>query len=165
MDYSLYSYSLSVALPLMIFFGFYLLFGRTPDKAIFGNFLRSRRIMGTALLLLAANYSVHFFFEIRFKSVNSAILMNLSTYFVLLSVQLCNDNAARPFLYNAQKVEDTHHSMGYLLNPFRSRIIAVAVWIRSECCVAGFSCMAGDLRTCAGSQSHCRIPQSRQNFR
>ena len=82
MDYSLYSYSLSVALPLMIFFGFYLLFGRTPDKAIFGNFLRSRRIMGTALLLLAANYSVHFFFEIRFKSVNSAILMNLSTYFL-----------------------------------------------------------------------------------
>lgn len=82
MDYSLYSYSLSVALPLMIFFGFYLLFGRTPDKAIFGNYLRSRRIMGAALLLLAANYSVHFFCEIRFKSVNAAILMNLSTYFL-----------------------------------------------------------------------------------
>ena len=82
MDYSLYSYSLSVALPLMIFFGFYLLFGRTPDKAIFGNFLRSRRIMGIALLLLAANYSVHFFFGIRFKNVNAAILMNLSTYFL-----------------------------------------------------------------------------------
>ena len=82
MDYSLYSYSLSVALPLMLFFGFYLLFGRTPDKAIFGNYLRSRRIMGIALLLLAANYSVHFFFEIRFKNVNAAILMNLSTYFL-----------------------------------------------------------------------------------
>lgn len=82
MDYSLYSYSLSVALPLMIFFGFYLLFGRTPDKAIFGNYLRSRRIMGTALLLLAANYSVHFFFEIRFVDVNAAITMNLSTYFL-----------------------------------------------------------------------------------
>ena len=82
MDYSLYSYSLSVALPLMIFFGFYLLFGRTPDKAIFENYLRSRRIMGIALLLLAANYSVHFFFGIRFKNVNAAILMNLSTYFL-----------------------------------------------------------------------------------
>lgn len=82
MEPSIYSYSLCIALPLMLFFGFYLLFGRTPDKAIFGNYLRSRRIMGIALLLLAANYSVHFFFEIRFKNVNSAILMNLSTYFL-----------------------------------------------------------------------------------
>ena len=31
---------------------------------------------------LAANYSVHFFFEIRFKNADSAILMNLSTYFL-----------------------------------------------------------------------------------
>ena len=38
--------------------------------------------MGIALLLLAANYSVHFFFEIRFKNADSAILMNLSTYFL-----------------------------------------------------------------------------------
>ena len=55
---------------------------RTPDKAIFFNYLRSRRIMGTALLLLAANYSVHFFFEIRYRDVDSAIIMNLSTYFL-----------------------------------------------------------------------------------
>lgn len=33
MDHSIYSYSLCIALPLMLFFGFYLLFGRTPDKA------------------------------------------------------------------------------------------------------------------------------------
>lgn len=52
MEHSIYSYSLCIALPLMLFFGFYLLFGRTPDKAIFGNYLRSRRIMGTALLML-----------------------------------------------------------------------------------------------------------------
>ena len=38
--------------------------------------------MGVALLLLATNYSVHFFFGIRFKNANSAILMNLSTYFL-----------------------------------------------------------------------------------
>lgn len=35
-----------------------------------------------ALLLLAANYSVHFFFGVRFRSVHAAILMNLSTYFL-----------------------------------------------------------------------------------
>ena len=55
---------------------------KTPEKAIFYNYLRSRRIMGIALLLLAANYSVHFFCDIRFINVNAAITMNLSTYFL-----------------------------------------------------------------------------------
>ena len=82
MDYPIYSYSLCVALPLMLFFGLYFLFAKTPEKVIFENYLRSRRIMGIALLLLAANYSVHFFFGIRFVDVNAAILMNLSTYFL-----------------------------------------------------------------------------------
>ena len=82
MQPSIYSYSLCVALPLMLFFGFYFLFAKTPEKAIFENYLRSRRIMGTAMLLLAANYSVHFFFGVRFVDVNAAILMNLSTYFL-----------------------------------------------------------------------------------
>ena len=82
MESSLYSYSLFFALPLMLFFGFYFLFAKVPEKKIFENYLRSRQIMGIALLLLAANYSVHFFFGIRFKNVNAAILMNLSTYFL-----------------------------------------------------------------------------------
>lgn len=80
MSHLIYGYSLCVALSLMLFFGTYFILARTPDKAIFGNYLRSRRIMGAALLLLAANYSVHFFFEIRFVHINAAILMNLSTY-------------------------------------------------------------------------------------
>lgn len=82
MEPSIYSYSLCIALPLMLFFGFYFLLAPTPEKAIFDNYLRSRRIMGLALLLLAANYSVHFFFGVRFRSVHAAILINLSTYFL-----------------------------------------------------------------------------------
>ena len=82
MEPSIYSYSLCIALPLMSFFGFYFLFAKTPEKSIFENYLRSRRIMGAAILLLAANYSVHFLFGIRFKNANAAILMNLSTYFL-----------------------------------------------------------------------------------
>ncbi|MEF2577268.1 MAG: helix-turn-helix transcriptional regulator [Bacteroidales bacterium] len=78
----IYNYSLCAALPLMLFFGFYFLFARTPEKAIFDNFLRSRRIMGAAMLLLAANYSVHFFMKVRFNDADAAILMNLSTYFL-----------------------------------------------------------------------------------
>lgn len=38
--------------------------------------------MGTALLVLSANYAVHLFCGIRFTSHNAAILMNLSTYFL-----------------------------------------------------------------------------------
>ena len=79
---SIYSFSLYTVLPLMLFFGFYFLLAQIPEKVIFGNYLRSRRIIGIALLLLAANYSVHFFFGIRFKNANAAILMNLSTYFL-----------------------------------------------------------------------------------
>lgn len=82
MEPFIYSYSLCTALPLMLFFGVYFLFAKTPEKDIFRNYLCSRRIMGIALFLLAANYSAHFFFGIRFKYANAAILMNLSTYFL-----------------------------------------------------------------------------------
>lgn len=86
MELSIYSFSLCTALPLMLFFGFYFLFAKTPEKAIFKNYLRSRQIMGIAMLLLSANYSVHFFFGIRFKNADSAILMNMSTYFLCYSL-------------------------------------------------------------------------------
>lgn len=82
MEASIYNYSLCIALTLMLWFGFYFLFAKTPNKPIYSNYLRSRRIMGVAVLLLALNYSVHFFFAIRFKNANAAILMNLTTYFI-----------------------------------------------------------------------------------
>ena len=86
MEPSIYSFSLCTALPLMLFFGFYFLFAKTPEKKIFTNYLRSRQMMGIAMLLLSANYSVHVFFGIRFKNVNSSILMNMSTYFLCYSL-------------------------------------------------------------------------------
>ena len=86
MEPSIYSFSLCAALPLMLFFGFYFLFAKTPEKKIFKNYLRSRQIMGIAMLLLSANYSVHFFFGIRFKNADSSILMNMSTYFLCYSL-------------------------------------------------------------------------------
>ena len=86
MEPSIYRFSLYTALPLMLFFGFYFLFAKTPEKKIFKNYLRSRQIMGIAMLLLSANYSVHFFFGIRFKNADSAILMNMSTYFLCYSL-------------------------------------------------------------------------------
>ncbi len=82
MNHPLYGYSLCAALALMLFFGFYFLTGRTPDKPIFANYLRSRRIMGIALLVLAANYTVHLIWELRFSHPDRAIFLNLSTYYL-----------------------------------------------------------------------------------
>lgn len=82
MDYSLYKNSLGLALTLMLFFAIYFFVAKTPDKPIFANYKRSRRIIGTALLVLSANYSVHLFDGLRFQSQDAAILMNLSTYFL-----------------------------------------------------------------------------------
>lgn len=86
MEPSIYRFSLCAALPLMLFFGFYFLLAKTPENKIFKNYLRSRQIMGIAMLLLSANYSVHFFFGFRFKNADSAILMNMSTYFLCYSL-------------------------------------------------------------------------------
>ena len=82
MDYTIYKYSLGLALTLMLFFAIYFFVAKTPEKSIFDNYKRSRRIMGVALLVLSANYSVHLFDGLRFKSQDAAILMNLSTYFL-----------------------------------------------------------------------------------
>lgn len=82
MDYALYRNSLGIALTLMLFFACYFFVAKTPDAPIFGNYKRSRRIMGVALLVLSANYSVHLCAGLRFYSKEAAIWMNLSTYFL-----------------------------------------------------------------------------------
>ena len=67
---------------LILFFGLDMLFARVPEKKNFSNFLLSRRMMGVALLILAANYSAHFFFGLRLKVLNVTILVNMTTYFL-----------------------------------------------------------------------------------
>lgn len=82
MNHRLYEYSLCLALGLMLFFAFYFFFAKTPEKPVFRNYLRSRRIVGAALLVLSVNYSVHLLCGLRFVNPNAAILMNLSTYYL-----------------------------------------------------------------------------------
>ena len=81
-DKALYNNSLGVALVLMLFFAFYFIVARTPDKRIFANYLRSRRLMAGALLTLSANYAVHLFVSPRFMWHEAAVMMNLSTYYL-----------------------------------------------------------------------------------
>ena len=82
MKLDIYGYSLCAALALMIFFGVWFIVARKPDKPVFGNYIRSRRIMGVALLVLSANYAVHLLLHLRFTTPDAAILMNLSTYYI-----------------------------------------------------------------------------------
>ena len=51
MDCTIYECSLGVALVLMLFFAVYFLTAKTPDRPIFANYVRSRRIMGVALFI------------------------------------------------------------------------------------------------------------------
>lgn len=81
MEHTIYSYSLCISLTLMIFFALYFIFAQVPDKTAYATYLRSRRIMGVGLLVLVANYSVHFFAQLRFSNPDLATVMNLSTYF------------------------------------------------------------------------------------
>lgn len=60
MEHTVYNYSLCMALALMLFFAFDFLIGKAPAKTIYNNYLRSRRIMGVAILVLSLNYAVHF---------------------------------------------------------------------------------------------------------
>ena len=79
---SLYSCSLCFALALLLFFGFDMLFARVPEKKDFSNYLMSRRMMGAALLIIAAGNAVHLLFDIRLKALDISILLNMTTYFM-----------------------------------------------------------------------------------
>lgn len=67
---------------LLLFFGFDMLFARVPEKKDFSNYLMSRRMMGAALLIIAAGNAVHLLFDIRLKALDISILLNMTTYFM-----------------------------------------------------------------------------------
>lgn len=154
MEPSIYSFSLYTALPLMLFFGFYFLFAKTPEKKIFKNYLRSRQIMGIAMLLLSANYSVHFFFGIRFKNADSAILMNMSTYFLCYSLFSSALIMLLDRLHYQTACVDTYHFMDYILNSFRSCVVPVAKRNHAKNLFICFSCMVSRFWNRFSSQSH-----------
>ena len=157
MEPSIYSFSLCTALPLMLFFGFYFLFAKTPEKKIFTNYLRSRQMMGIAMLLLSANYSVHFFFGIRFKNVNSSILMNMSTYFLCYSLFSSALIMLLDRFYITKRRVDTYHFMDYIFNFFRSCIVSVAKRNHAKNLFICFSCLVNRFWSRFSSKSHSCI--------
>lgn len=79
----IYEFSLTVATTLLLFFAVYFLVARVPERFRNSSYVRSSRVMGLALLFLSANYLVHLFAVIRFYDRTAAVLMNMSTYFIV----------------------------------------------------------------------------------
>lgn len=82
MDLMLYRGSLLAAIPLMLFFGLHMILARIPNKKNCQNYLFSRRLMGSALLVLTSNYLVHLLFVPRMNDQLVPILLNMMTYFL-----------------------------------------------------------------------------------
>ena len=153
MEPSLYSYSLIFALPLMLFFGVYLLLFKMPEKSIFRNYLRSRRIMGVAMLLLAVNYSVHFFFGIRFKNADAAILMNLSTYFLCYWLFSSALTILLDRFYITKRRLCTHISLWIIYSILSCIVLLLLPKGIFQGCIAGSGCLAGHLWIGSGLQT------------
>lgn len=127
MNIDLYRYSLCIALTLMAFFVFRFFFGKVPDKKIFGNYLRSRHLMGAALLVLAANYAVHLCVDIRQVNVNAAIVMNLTTYFFSYGLFVAALHTLLDRSYISRRIV-ARHCLSWLL--YAALSISVLVFVK-----------------------------------
>lgn len=79
----LYEFSLTVATTLLVFFAVFFLVARVPEGERYSSYVRSSRVTGLALMLLSLNYLVHLFVGVRFLYRESAVLMNMATYFIV----------------------------------------------------------------------------------
>lgn len=81
MDYTIYEFSLFIALPLMLFFGFYFCWPKYR-KSHFRKLSALPSDHRDSIAAACRQLFGAFLFGIRFKNANAAILMNLSTYFL-----------------------------------------------------------------------------------
>lgn len=165
MNHLLYEYSLCTALALMLFFGFYFILAQTPDKSIFNNYLRSRRTMGAALLVLSANYAVHLFCGIRFTNHNAAILMNLSTYFLCYWLFSSALTSLLDRFYITRRRLIQHITLWCLFTILSGCVLFYLLWNHTKLCTAMHGDMAVRLWHPAGTPLNSGIPACCQIFR
>ena len=77
MEISIYYYALCVSLTLMLFFSYRFIFGKLPDSDVYRRYRMSRTLMGAALMVLSANYTVQLFCTLRINDTAKANLINL----------------------------------------------------------------------------------------
>ena len=111
----------------MLFFGFYFLFAKTPEKAIFENYLRSRRIMGGGNLATCGQLFRTFAFRNQVRECQCGHTDEPVHLFpLLLAVQFGTYDAARPFLYHAEAVADPPEHVVTVLHNLRGDIVFIA---------------------------------------
>lgn len=86
MELKLYNYVLVASLSLMLFFSYRFIFGQLPKTKLYRLYIQSRRLMGFAMLVLSINYLIHFLFTPRRYSDALAIVMNLCTYWIAVTL-------------------------------------------------------------------------------
>ncbi len=86
MEIRFYNYVLVASLPLMLFFSYRFIFGQLPETKLRSRYLQARRLMGFAMLALSLNYLVHFIFTPRRESDALAIVINLCTYWIAVTL-------------------------------------------------------------------------------
>ncbi len=86
MEIKLYNYVLVASLSLMLFFSYRFIFGQLPKTKYRGRYLQSRRLMGFAMLVLSVNYMIHFVYTPRRASDALAIVINLCTYWIAVTL-------------------------------------------------------------------------------
>ena len=112
-DKTLYNNSLGIALVLMLFFACYFLLAKTPDKRIFANYLKSRRLMAGALLTLVFRPSV-----LVARGGCHDEPLHLLHY--LLVLQLRVSDATQSSLFHGQTVSLVHRGLDGLRSHFHS---------------------------------------------
>ena len=101
MNHPLYDYSLCAALALMLFFGIYFLTARSPQKSIFDNYLRSRRIIGYRLAATGGKlYRTHAMRIAVFTPGFSHFPESVNLLPRCLAIQFRSDRATRSELLN-----------------------------------------------------------------
>lgn len=128
MDYLIiYKYSLCVALTLILFFGFYFLTAPTPEKPIFDNYLRSRRIMGIAILVLAANLLRTFILWYTIcKCQGGYINESIHLFSIILAFQFGFDSFIRPILFDSPSFCSAYRQMDIVYRFIRNRTVSVS---------------------------------------
>lgn len=82
MEQIIYSDSLLVAWTMLFVFGICLMFTSVPNTAAYKNYLRSRTILGVALILFGVQIMLQWIFDFRGNAPHIATALNITCYYL-----------------------------------------------------------------------------------
>ncbi len=82
MEQIIYSDSLLVAWAMLFVFGICLIFTSVPNITAFKNYLRSRTILGVALIIFGIQIMLQWMFDFRGNALHIATALNITCYYL-----------------------------------------------------------------------------------